>query len=116
MTTTFQLWTVYAPCRRVVLQESERLYVAYPLSHVRVITNSNSERKIPLLTSVFEYLAKSLHSFLDHGWTLMGKVQPKGVVPGIPNVKINTGDKGNLVRQSFLEQLLRIEVRWQVHH
>ena len=46
----------------------------------------------------------------------MGKVQPKGAVPAIANVKINAGDKGNLMSHGFLKQFLRIEVRWQVHH
>jgi hypothetical protein len=105
-----------ASAEGVFSQKSVRLYMASPLSTVSVITSSHPESKIPLPNGMFEYLAKSLYSFLDLGGTLMGKVQPKGAVPAIANVKINTGDKGNLVSHGFLKQFLRIEVRWQVHH
>ena len=59
---------------------------------------------------IFENGAKSLYSLFDHWRTRVGKVQAKGVVPGIPNMKINSWDKGYFLRQSLWEQLLRIEM------
>src|SRR5581483_8963298 len=69
-----------------------------------------------LLKSMFENIAKPLYSLLDQRWTCIGKVQAKGVVPGVSNVKIDPGDKGHFMRQGCREHLLCIKMRRQVHH